>query len=260
MLTGICRDLALAILLQAALMASIPAQALDPFEIQVYDADTLDPGVPMIELHPIWKPAAAAPPVGPGSGAVDPGLLHLTLEPQIGVVTRVELGAYFETSLWPDGSYRVEGGKLRLKGRLPEHAWPFEAALNVELGLADPISGDPVWGAELRPILAKHFGPCFASLNPIVGFSFQPAAVPTFEPAAKLNCEVVWRLAPGLEYYGDLGPIDAPLPLAREQQLLFYTLDVYTWPRLELGVGAGEPLTRASGPWVLNANLGWRFD
>ena len=213
----------------------------------------------MVELHAIARPSLAASGLGPASGSLDPGLLHFALEPQAGVADRLEAGAYFETSVWPDGSVRVEGGKLRLKWHFAPDSWPVDMAVNVEVGRSDPLSGEPVWAGELRPILWKRLGRCRAGLNPIVGFGFQPLGVPTFEPAAKLDCEVVWNLAPGLEYYGDWGPLTGLWPLAQQQHFLFYTLDVYRWPKVEVNVGAGEPLTRASGPWILNANLGWQF-
>ncbi len=51
----------------------------------------------------------------------------------------------------------------------------------------------------------------------------------------------------------DVQPLE---PLAAQQHLLVYTLDVYRWPKVELNFGLGQPLTRASGGWVLNSNLG----
>jgi hypothetical protein len=241
-------------------VCSANAQALDPFEIQVYDAETLPKGDAMAEFHALTRPEVAQPAIGPSSGFLDPGLLHLAFEPQVGIAPQMEVGAYFETALWPDGSFRIEGGKLRFKVRVKEGAWPFEAAINFELGLSDQVTGEPLWGGELRPILMKKLGPVRIMVNPIVGWALWPLAAPTFEPAAKVNCEVLWNIAAGLEYYGDIGPIDAPLPLAQEQHFLFYTVDVYRWPRVELALGLGEPLTRASGGWVGNANLGYEFN
>ncbi len=213
----------------------------------------------MAEVHAIWRPDAAQPKLGPSSGFLDPGFLHFAFEPQVGIAPQMEVGAYFETSLWPDGSYRIEGAKLRYKVRVKEGAWPFEAALNFEIGLSNQITGEPLWGGELRPILMKKLGPVRMLLNPIIGWALAPLAVPTFEPAAKVNCELFWNVAAGLEYYGDIGLISAPLPLSQEQHFLFYTLDVYHWSNVELGFGVGEPLTRASGGWIGNTNVGYQF-
>ena len=242
--------------LAALALVALPALALDPFEFQVYDAETLPPGEAMAELHGIFRPSVAGSGLGPNSGLLDPGLLHLTLEPQVGILPRVEIGAYLESSLWPDGSYQFEGGKLRAKVRVSTAAWPFEAALNVEVGRSSPLSGEPLWAGEIRPILFRRFGRCLAIVNPILGTAFQPLGAPTFEPAAKFNCELWGHTAPGLEYYTDLGPLPALAPLAEQQHLLVYTLDLYRWSKIELNFGLGEPLTRASGPWVVNTNLG----
>ncbi len=210
----------------------------------------------MIEGHLIAHPGAAGSGLSPSSGALDPSLFHATLEPQVGLWKQVELGAYLESSLWPNGSYLFEGAKLRLKGRIAPGAWPFEAALNIEVGRSDPRSGEPPWAGEIRPILFKEFGRCRAILNPIIGLALSPFAAPSFEPAAKANCVVAWDSALGLEYYSDLGLFPSLEPLAAQQHLLVYTLDVYRWPKVELNFGLGQPLTRASGGWVLNSNLG----
>jgi hypothetical protein len=235
------------------------ARAIDPFEIQVYDAEVQEVGNFEQELHVITRPEVAEPAIGPSSGFPDPGLLHLAFEPQVGIAPLMEVGAYFETALWPDGSFRIEGAKLRYKVRVKEGAWPFEAAINFEIGVANQVSGDPLWGGELRPIITKKIGPVRMLFNPIIGWALVPLAVPTFEPAAKLNCELFWNFAPGLEYYGDIGSITAPLPLAQQQHFIFYTIDLYRWSNVELGLGLGEPLTRGSGGWIGNANLGYQI-
>src|SRR5581483_4375179 len=79
---------------------------------------------------------------------------------------------------------------------------------------------------------------------------------PEFEPQAKFNCITIADIALGLEYYAALGPLFNWLPLHHQEHFLFYTVDVYRWPKAEISVGVGEPLTLISGLWTLNANLG----
>ncbi|MHB8416921.1 MAG: hypothetical protein ACYDCL_02525 [Myxococcales bacterium] len=243
--------------LVALALAAGSARAQDPFEIQVYDAQVLGYGEAMEELHVISKPSVTVPPPG---APRDPGLFHLAAEPQLGLGRHLETAFYVESSLWPDGSLHVSGGKLRLKWKLWfSDDWPVQLAVNGEVGNVDPNSDVYVWSGEIRPILEMHpFGRCRLFVNPSVdvplGHDWRVG--PQFEPQGKLNCEVLWGIAPGVEYYSGLGPLVDWLPLPQESHYLFYTLDVYRWPKVEINVGLGQPLTLASGPWTLNANLG----
>ncbi len=239
------------------LLVAGAARAQDPFEIQVYDAEVLPFGEAMDELHVIAKPTVTVPPAGVPR---DPGLFHLTAEPQIGLGRHLETAFYVESALWPDGSYHVSGAKLRLKWKLPwSDDWPVRLAINGEVGNVDTNSDAYAWAGEIRPILEMTpFGRCrlFVNTSLVVPLGHDWRAGPQFEPQGKFNCEILWGLAPGVEYYTGLGPVLDWLPLQQESHYLFYTLDVYRWEKVELEVGVGEPLTLASGPWTLNANLG----
>jgi hypothetical protein len=226
------------------------ANAQDPFEIQVYDAEVLPLGEAMEELHLIAKPSVTNPPAGQPR---DPGLLHLTFEPQIGLGANFETAFYVETSLWPDGSYHVSGAKLRFKWKLgPSEEWPIKLAINAEVGGVDTNSDQYAYSSEVRFIGTTAFGPFRAFLNPTIGvpLGHDLRVGPSYATEAKLNCTVVYDIALGLEYYGEVGP-----GLPEGSHYLFYTLDVYRWPKVEINVGVGEPLT-TTGPWILNSNLG----
>jgi hypothetical protein len=240
-----------ALVLGGLLALATRARAQDPFEIQVYDAEVLQLGEAMEELHLIAKPSVTNPPSGLPR---DPGLLHLTFEPQIGLGGNFETAFYIETALWPDGSYHIAGAKLRAKWKLgPSEEWPVKLAINVEVGGVDTNSDQYAFSSEIRTIATTAFGPCRAFLNPTVGvpLGHDLHVGPSYATEAKFNCTALYGIAPGLEYYGEVGP-----GLAQPSHYLFYTLDVYRWPKVEIGVGVGEPLTTASGPWILNSNLG----
>jgi len=239
------------------LLVAGEALAQDPFEIQVYDAEVLPLGEAMEELHVITKPSVTNPP--PSATARDPGLLHLTAEPQLGLGRDFETAFYIETALWPDGSYHVAGAKLRGKWKLEQSdAWPVKLAINVEVGGVDTNSDQYAFSGEVRTIATMRFGPCRAFVNPTFGvpLGHDLRVGPSFEPEAKLNCSVVYDIAPGLEYYGELGPVFDWLPIHQQSHYVFYTLDVYHWSKVEISVGVGQPLTLVSGPWILNSNLG----
>src|SRR2546428_4103033 len=144
--------LALAVGAALVLPASI-AQARDPFEIQVYDGSLNAPGVAGIELHAntIVSGLRAAPPpeLAPDHQT------HLTIEPAVGITGWWELGAYLQSSVQGDGSYRFAGVKLRSKFIRP--AGPSDRlrlGVNLEVsGLPEAYEADR-WGAEVRPIVA----------------------------------------------------------------------------------------------------------
>ena len=243
-----------------SLLAGSQAQALDAFEIQVYDGTADAPGRPGLELHANTVASGqryAVPPELPANHQT-----HLTLEPSLGITRWWEAGMYIQTAVLPDGTFAYAGIKLRSKFVRP--SWPSERLRwGVNLEISDlPARFDPNrWGAELRPILAyttpeRRFAFAF---NPILDFDLGGAGArgwPSFEPALSAVVVVDGLLSAGLEYYGDLGPIDQPLPPSAQQHYLFEVLNVLAWRRIELNVGLGEGLTAASNPFVIKMIFG----
>ncbi len=242
------------------LLASSQARALDAFEIQVYDGTADAPGKPGLELHAntvVSGQRDAVPPELPANHQT-----HLTLEPSLGITRWWEVGMYIQTAVLPDGTSAYAGIKLRSKFVRP--GWPSERLRwGVNLEISDlPARFDPNrWGGEIRPILAymtpeRRFAFAF---NPILDFDLTGAGTggwPSFEPALSALVVVDGLLSAGLEYYGDLGPIDHPSPLSAQQHYLFEVLNVLAWRRIELNVGLGEGLTAASNPFVVKMILG----
>ncbi len=90
----------------AVVLFPLPAAALDPFEIQVYDGTANAPGVVGLELHLNYVPkgltSSPAPELPPDRQA------HATLEPSY-VTTYWELDAYAQGALLPDGTFDFAG-------------------------------------------------------------------------------------------------------------------------------------------------------
>jgi|tagenome__1003787_1003787.scaffolds.fasta_scaffold20677355_2 hypothetical protein len=242
-----------------SLLGASQAQALDPFEIQVYDGTADAPGRPGLELH--------ANTVASGQrDAVPPELpphhqTHLTLEPSLGITRWWELGMYLQTTVLPDGTFAYSGFKLRSKFVRPD--WPAERlrwGVNLEVSDLPPRFDASRWGAEVRPILAYTTpqGRFAFAFNPIVDFELSDGASgwPSFEPALSALFVIEGLLSAGLEYYADLGPIDQPAHPSAQQHYLFEVLNVLRWRRIELNVGVGEGLTAASNPLVFKMIVG----
>jgi hypothetical protein len=243
-----------------SLLAASRAQALDAFEIQVYDGTADAPGQAGIELHVnsvLSGQRDAVPPELPPNHQT-----HLTLEPSLGITRWWELGMYLESTVLPDGTLDYAGVKLRSKfvgTRGPSERFRF--GLNVEISDLPPRYDPNRWGAELRPILAYATpGGLFAfAFNPIVDLDLAGAAArgwPSFEPALSVLVVASGLFSAGLEYYGDLGPIGRPSPPSAQQHYLFEVFNLLRWRRLELNLGVGEGLTAASNPFVVKMILG----
>lgn len=244
----------------AALLVSLPAAALDPFEIQVYDGTANGRGEVGLEMHLNYVArglqASAAPELPSNRQA------HATLEPSYGVTDSWELGAYLQGTLLPGGTFEYSGVKLRSKLVTPP-GWHEHLRLGVNFELSRlPVAYDPArWGVEVRPIVAWEDDRFLFALNPNLGMPLTAPASrqgPELEPCAMTKLKL-GAVALGLEYYGSLGPVSAILPLAQQEHYLFETIDVVSWRGLELNVGVGEGLTAASNGLVVKTVVGWAF-
>ena len=244
----------------AALLISLPAAALDPFEIQVYDGTANEKGEVGLEMHLnyVAKGLQSSPlPELPPDRQT-----HLTLEPSYGVTSFWELGAYLQGSLLPGGTFEYAGAKLRSKFVTPpgwhEH---LRLGINLELSLLPTAFDRSRWGTEIRPIVAWEDDRFLFALNPNVGMALtQPGRGdgPELEPGAMAKLKLP-GFAVGLEYYASLGSVSSFLPLAEQEHYLFETLDVLAWHGVELNLGVGEGLTGASNKLVVKTVVGYAF-
>jgi hypothetical protein len=227
------------------LVALLPeaARAQDPFEIQVYDAETAPRGKPGIELHANYF-ALGTTTIGPGTVLPTDRVFHLTFEPHLGVAGWAEVGGYLQTAARPDGSCDFAGAKARFKARLPRRlAGHVGVAVNTELSAIPSAYSESRFGTELRPIIDLRIDHAYFSFNPIVDFDFEGdlAGRPQFEPAAKADVILLQEhLGLGIEYYSALGT------LSQQVHRLFGVVDiteVSAGPvRLGLNFGVGYGL------------------
>jgi hypothetical protein len=234
-------------------LCAAAARAQDPFEIQVYDADTAPPLTPGIEVHLNAFVHGSEQPSTSGELPTR-HVTHLTLEPHLGLTEWLEVGGYLQSALRPDGSYDYAGTKLRIKGRLldPAFGW-LRLALNGELSRIPAAYESAQWGGELRPILETHQGPLGLWLNPIVSVAFEEGFHPELEPCAKASWALSDILSLGAEYYAGLGPVDGLFPVSEQVHRAFGVVDLETrWFDLNFGVGGG------SGPdsFIVKAIIG----
>jgi hypothetical protein len=245
----------------AAVSTALPAAAVDPFEIQVYDGTANPPGTPGLELHLNYVARGLQEATPPELASNHQA--HATLEASLGITPFWELGAYLQSSLRPDGTFDFAGAKLRSKFVTPP-SWNrhLRLGVNLELSLLPRAYDLSRWGGEVRPIVAWEDDRWLFAINPIVSLSLgapDASAGPVFEPAAMAKVKF-GPIAIGIEYYASIGPISSPLPLSAQEHYLYQAIDIIQWERIEINFAVGEGLTSASNGLVIKSILGYRFD
>jgi hypothetical protein len=235
------------------LLCAAAARAQDPFEIQVYDASTAPPLTPGLEVHLNSFVNGSTEPSAAGELPTR-HVAHATLEPHLGLTDWLEVGAYLQSALRPEGTYDYAGTKLRMKGRLPDPLFGWlRVALNGELSFIPAAYEAARHGGELRPILETRQGRLGLWLNPIVSFEFSGGFHPELEPCAKAAWSLTDALSLGAEYYAGLGPVDALLPVREQVHRGFGVLDFANrWLDLNFGIGAGS----GSDSFIIKAIVG----
>jgi hypothetical protein len=244
-----------------ALCIATPARAQENYEIQVYGAETMPRGTTMFELHSNFATS--------GRRLVEDGVLptkhalHETLEITHGFTTWFEVGGYLFTSAAPDQSWRFVGSHIRPRVRAPESwNWPVGASLSMEVGYQNRDFSPDTWSVELRPIIDKHLGAWYVSLNPTLERSLRGdnAAVGfEFSPNVALNRDLTSVANLGVEYYGGIGPVRSFAPRAEQEHQLFGVVNLDLSPEWEFNAGVGFGLTAVTEHRMVKLILGRRI-
>lgn len=236
----------------------VPALAVDPFEIQVYDGSTNEAGVASLELHVNYDHAPHRP--------VDPPELpwhrqaHFTFEPALGVTSFWEIGAYVQLAARLDDTFYWGGAKLRSKLATPAGWDPhWTLGMNFEVAALPSLFDADRYGAELRPIVAWEARYFHVALNPNVEVSFAGQGLrdgPAFSPGAAAYFRIPDIAELGVEYYGGLGPVKHVPRLAEQEHYLFGAANLLALEGWELNAGVGAGLTAGSNDLIVKAIVG----
>ncbi|HZU97072.1 MAG TPA: hypothetical protein VFF73_10285 [Planctomycetota bacterium] len=240
------------------------AHATDAFEIQVYDSDINAPWTPGVELHLNWVTLGRDTPAYRGAVPTDQ-LVHMTLEPALGITDFWELGCYIQGAWDPKGAGGGDawfgGAKLRSKFVVPRTVSDiFDLGINFEVSWVPHRFEESPWGSEIRPILGVRYGGFELHVNPILsfGWSGEKVGVPDFEPCGKVMWDTTLGFGVGVEYYTGLGKIDHIPAFEKQEHAVFIAFDLIDGP-IELNAAVGRGLTEASNPWTLKAIIGKSF-
>ncbi len=227
-------------------LGALPAAAFDRFEIQVYEPEINAPGHFGVELHSNFTASGDRQPAYPGE--IPPGrTARFTIEPAYGVTSWLEFGAYLQMLIAPAQGAHFGGVKARANMVAPKLLGEdFFLGLNVEVGRVPVEVEQAGWANELRPFLGYANGWVLVDLNPIIGYALsgKDSFRVDLEPAAKVALNTQQGFAVGVEYYAELGFIDAVLPLRDQAHYLFGVVDLV------------PPRGRPASEWEVNLAVG----
>ena len=244
------------------LLAAREARAQDNYEIQVYEAETVEPGKTMVEFHSNFTVNGSktmADGVYPTEDA-----FHETLEVTRGITPWFEIGWYTFTSIGPDYGWQYVGTHLRPRVRAPEKwHWPVGVSVSTEFGYQRRLFSEDTWTIELRPIIDKKLGKWYWSFNPTFDRSFAGLNEKKgweFSPDLKFSYDVTKKVSAGLEYYGSLGPVANFDPISQQMQQIVPAIDLNLTPKWEVNFGVGVGVTAGTDHIIIKGILGYRFD
>ncbi len=242
------------------LAAARPSHAIDFYEIEIYDTDTAPVGHLALELHSNTTSTATGQ---LAKSQMDVHQIHETLEASYGVVRWLEVGQYFTTAKLSNGDYEYSGSRTKVHFAVPQtFEWPVQFGGNIELDYMRRAAEENPMSLELRPIAGANYEGFrlvgnFAFIKPFSGPQTHRGL--QFDPSGELAYELNRWVSPALEYYGDMGPIQR-LPRMQEQQhFVVPALNFDFIQQLELNLGVGIGVTRASNGVFLKSIIGWTF-
>jgi hypothetical protein len=240
------------------------ARAQDPFEIHVYEYETLKPAQFTIEQHlNYW---AVGSKQFDGTVAPTNDQLHMTYELTGGVTDQISLGFMELNGVRPDGPGLEYAGWRVLPHFYVPKSWnlPVDIGLVTEFSFVRPIYAADSRHVEIRPILERRFGEFQVDFNPVFARALHGPGVRDgwdFEPAARVayGDSDVKKLVPYLEWYSELGCLPELLPGSQQLHQLFPGVDWKVRENLLWSLGVGVGATSIEPRLVYKSRLEFSF-
>jgi len=242
---------------------AISACAQDPFEIHVYEYETLKPGQFTLEQHlNYW---AIGSKESDGTLAPTNDQLHMTYELTGAITDHISLGFMQLNAVLPGQGFEYAGWRVLPHFYAPESwGWPVEAGLVVEFSFARPQFIADTAHVEVRPILQRRIKDVELVFNPVFARGLRGTEVSegwTFEPAARVayGDSEKQRFVPYLEWYSELGSVPDLAPLSRQVHQLFPGVDIKLARHLTWSIAPGVGLTPMEPRLVFKSHLEFEF-
>jgi hypothetical protein len=245
----------LLILSAGLLVSALPLRAQDPFEIQVYEYETVPKGRWNLETHLNYVSKGTTEWEGPM--APTEGQFHTTFELTRGLTDNFELAGYLLLGSYTGGHFQYAGMRIRPRLSAPkEWNWPVGVSLSVEVGFPKKVFEENGATLEIRPILEKKVGAWQFDINPVVGTALSGPGKGEwdFEPGVRVAYEVSKKLDLSVEYYGAI-----PFSGGDQVHQIYPGADIHFSEDVVLNVGAGWGLTDTGNRFVWKMRLGVMF-
>jgi hypothetical protein len=249
--------------LELLILLASAAWAQDPFELHVYEYETLPPGVWTLETHMNYVPSGTTAP----AGALLPtdNQAHITLELTRGIAPNLAIGAMFLTATGPGVAPGIRYAGWRI---LPHLAAPKSWKLPVDLGLVVEISfqdqryEENTRQIELRPVIQKNVDRYQFDFNPVFSRGLRGQGRSdgwVFEPNLRLGYGVSHKLDASIEYYGTLGPVRGIEPLGQQVHQIYPGVDWRITEHLLCNLGIGFGMTPVGNQLVVKSRLEYEW-
>ncbi len=237
------------------------ALAQGNYEIQVYGAELVAPKSTMVELHSNYT-FNGAPAIVNGVFS-DNHSFHETVEITHGFSPWLEVGFYLFNALGATPGAQYVGSHIRPRVSLPETMhFPVGLSLSLEAGWQKTTFSDDYWTLEIRPIIDKKWNKWYVSFNPVFDRSFRGLNAGRgliFSPNFKASYDLTEKFAPGVEYYGSVGPLNHIDPYSDQNHQLFLSLDLNVLKDWEFNAGVGYFFVPDRGAIIIKTIVGKRF-
>jgi hypothetical protein len=212
-------------------------------EIQVYDAEIVDPGVFNVMLHSNYTPIGGKTANFPG-GIIPDRSVNGTIEWAYGVKDWFEQGVYLP--VWtPYSQVRggsIDGFKIRelfVRPHAEEHKFVY--GVNFEFSVNYGYWEQRHITSEIRPIVGLHLNRFDFIFNPILDTEYRGGFKDLeFVPATRLAYNINHKWAVAAEEYSDFGPLRAFVPVHEQAHEVWAVVDhPAKYVNIETGVGVG---------------------
>lgn len=238
------------------------AQAQDPFEIHVYEYETLTRMRFTLEQHlNVWAMGSKE---CDGTVAPTHHQLHMTYELTGGITNQLSLGFMQLNGVIPGTGFQYAGWRVLPHFYVPR-SWrlPMEVGLVAEFSFVRPQYLADTRHVELRPILERRIGPVQLDFNPVFARALHGPGTRdgwTFEPAARFAYgEERARVRPYLEWYSEMGSVAGFLPASRQVHQIYPGVDLGLGHHVVWSLGVGAGLTPQEPRLVLKSHLEFAF-
>jgi hypothetical protein len=233
------------------------AHAQDPFEIHVYEYETLHRGQFTFETHLNYVGKGTRTFEGPVAPFQDQ--LHMTFELTAGLTDYASLGFMQLNARRVGHTLDFAGWRMLPHFYVPRSwHWPIDVGLVAEFSFQNTTYEENSRRVELRPILEKSFGHFQVDFNPVFERALHGPGTRAgwnFEPAARIGYEATERFTPSLEYYSGWGPVPSFLPVSEQFHQILPGGDVKLGKNVVWSFGVGVGATSAGNRLVYKSRI-----